>query len=234
MNKFFTYCPKFPKIILSIVLILSFFTIKAQKPDLPKKIDSAAYVIKIDSLRQLYGNNKDISSEYEHLAYITLSYFPELVDTKIRFKKSKIKTTLNVRPQILSLIFSHKTKRKYIVRINKKQKDSVISFDKVPFNAKIGLLGHEFSHIADYSSRNIFGVSSRLVDYAFVGRKEKFEKEIDGMTILRGLHWQLYDWSYYVIYKSDASLEYKDFKRKIYLHPVDISDFIESFYFRQD
>lgn len=234
MNKLFTNISKLLKIVLTIAFFHAIYTIKAQKPDFHKRIDSLAYISKIDSLRELYGNNKFIPEEYRHVVYITLSYFPELGDTNIRFKKAKIKTTLNVRPNILSMFFCRKSKRKYTVRINSKLKDSIINYEKVPFNAKIGLLGHEFSHIADYSSRNFFGVASRLVDYAFENRKEEFEKEIDGMTILQGLHWQLYDWSYYVIYRSDASVDYKEFKKKIYMRPVEISDFIDSFYLSKD
>ena len=46
------------------------------------------------------------------------------------------------------------------------------------------------------------------------------------MTIKRGLGWQLYNWSFYVLYESDAKLEYKEFKKTIYLEPEEISEII--------
>ena len=37
-----------------------------------------------------------------------------------------------------------------IIRINSMDKDSLINLKDVPFNASIGLFGHEFNHIIDY------------------------------------------------------------------------------------
>jgi hypothetical protein len=124
------------------------------------------------------------------------------------------------------LIFRKKSKRKYVVRINNSAKDSIVILDSVPFNASIGLFGHEFNHFVDYSTRNIFGVIGRLIAYSSKKSKEKFEKEIDVMTINRGLGWQLYDWASFVLNESNATEEYKDFKRLIYLEPDEIKALI--------
>jgi hypothetical protein len=49
-----------------------------------------------------------------------------------------------------------------------------------------------------------------------------YEKEIDSMTVARGLKWQMYDWSYYALFQSKASESYKLFKQKTYLKPKEI------------
>ena len=184
--------------------------------------DSVSYAIRIDSLRNSFCNHKTIPLQYELPALIALSYFSELSSTRIVFKTKKIKTTLNTRPTIWSLIFRKKENRKYIIRINNKKKDSLVLFSAVPFNAKVGLLGHEFSHIIDYRQKSIFGVSGRGWSYGNKSKKEQFEKEIDSITIERGLGWQLYDWSEYVLEEAGARQKYIVFKKDIYLEPDEI------------
>lgn len=191
-----------------------------------KKIDSLNYSYQLDSLKAEYSINKTILTKYELATYIALSYFPELKDAKIVFKSAKIKTTLNARPSIGSLLFRSKKNRKYVIRINNQIKDSLIDFRLIPFNAIIGLLGHEFSHIKDYSKKNIFQIIGRLLSYSSKKSKAKFEKEIDQLTIETGLGWQLYDWSKFVLEESNANMKYKKFKKEIYLTPAEISNFI--------
>jgi len=105
--------------------------------------------------------------------------------------------------------------------------DSVILLSTVPFNARVGLFGHELAHFADYNSRSFFGVLGRMFAYSNKKGKEKFEKEIDSLTIERGLGWQLYDWSDFVLNHSNGSVSYKEFKRQIYLEPEEIKLIIE-------
>jgi hypothetical protein len=196
-------------------------------------IDSLSYSSKIDSLKILFGYNKKIPAESDLPILLALSYYPELDSSCIVFKKSKIKTTLNTRPAIYSILFLPREKRKYVIRINSNVKDSIITLNEVPFNAEIGLFGHELNHIIDYRSKGFFGIIYRLISYTSNESKEKFEKEIDKGTIYRGLGWQLYDWSYFVLNSSDAKKKYKEFKKMIYLEPDEIHEIImKSSHFR--
>ncbi len=215
---------------MKVFLILLFTIVSAvclgQYKEQIKSIDSVSYRSQIDRLRKRFGQNKTIPKKHELSILLALSYYPELIGVKIVFKDSKISTTLNARPTTLSLLFRKKQHRKYIVRINTKQKDSLVTLNEVPFNAKIGLFGHEFNHFIDYERLNLFGVMKRLFSYTNKKSKEKFEKEIDLMTIKRGLGWQLYDWSFYVLNRSDAKIKYKAFKKLIYLEPEEILEII--------
>lgn len=214
------------KISLFIVFLLFSFISEGQFKS-SKKIDSTIIRKKIDVVRNNFGYNKIIPKENELAILHALTFYPELDSTTIIFKQARIKTTLNARPTILSLLFRKKKNRKYVVRINDHDMEGVVTLNEVPFNAQIGLFGHEFNHFIDYQSKNAFQVIGRLFAYISDKSKEKFEKEIDTMTIKRGLGWQLYHWSYFVLNDSDASEKYKDFKKKIYLEPEEIKFMIQ-------
>lgn len=192
-----------------------------------RTIDSLVYYEFIDSLKTNFGQNKTISPKYELSILIALSYIPELKETKIKFKETKIKTSLNARPTISSLFFKKKEKRTYVVRINNSQKDSIALLSKAPFNARIGVFAHEFCHFKDYNTRNFNGIMQRLSAYKKDETKEAFEKEIDNCTITQGLGWQLYDWAYHVLHNANAKKEYIKFKRLIYLEPSEIEQLLK-------
>ena len=96
----------------------------------------------------------------------------------------------------------------------------------MPFNATVGLFGHEFGHVLDYRDKGILQVLNRGLAYTNRKGKRKFEKEIDLITIGRGLGWQLYDWTFYVLNQSKASETYKAYKGDVYLKPTDIEHLI--------
>lgn len=191
-------------------------------------IDSSQHCKFIDSLEFRYGQNKNIPQKYKLAILIALSYYPELIETPIDFKECAIKTTLNARPTMSSLCLKNKSKRSYVVRINNSQKEGMITIDEVPFNASIGIFAHEFSHFIDYQNRTFRGVLQRLWSYTSKKKKAIYEKEIDSMTVARGLKWQMYDWSYYAIFQSKASESYKLFKQNTYLKPEEILEQIEN------
>lgn len=211
------------------ISILFFFTLTlgfSQEVEQVRNMDSLQYSTKVDSLKNMHATNKYLTKDCELVSLIALSYYPALQDARIEFRKAKIKTTLNVRPTVFSLLFRSKKKRLYRVRINKLVRDSVISFHSIPFNAKVGLLGHEFAHIKDYSERGLFQIVGRLLSYSNKESKANYEKEIDSITVQQGLGWQLYDWSDYVLNQSNAKNDYKEFKRRTYLRPEEIEGMI--------
>jgi len=208
------------RFVLFLFLLAS--SIACSQNEVPRIVDSLTQSEHLDSLRTEFGFRKTVPARYE-LAFLTaLSYYPELDSSEIRFKEARIKTTLNARPTIGSLLFRKREKRKYIIRINSQKKDSLILLSDAPFNSQIGLFGHELGHFADYHKRSFFGVLKRLISYSTLKGKSKFEKEIDTITIERGLGWQLYAWSYYVLFDSDGSKAYKEYKRSVYLTPKEI------------
>ncbi|MEJ6756269.1 MAG: hypothetical protein QNK78_04590 [Crocinitomicaceae bacterium] len=214
-----------PRII--ILLLLSFFSLSVNSQLLNLAVNDSLTNVELDSLKSTFGFGKTVPEEYALSFYTALSYYPELDSSVITLKKVRIKTTLNARPTNTSLIFRKRTKRKYVIRINSRNQDSLILLDDVPFNARIGLFGHELTHFIDYHHKSFGGVLKRMFSYSTLKGKEKYEKEIDSMTVSIGLGQQLYTWSYYVLYKSKGSKKYKAYKKLVYLEPEEILKLIE-------
>jgi hypothetical protein len=175
-----------------------------------------------DSLNTLYGQNKKFIEQYKSQCLLALSFYPELHDVEINFLLSKESTTMACRPDIGSLL---KNKRTYNIFINNKSDFEGILLPDVPFNAQVGVIGHEIAHIVDYENRNLLGVIQVGIDYLNMERKQVCENYIDMLTIEKGLGWQLYDWAQYSMYDSPkATDKYKEFKRNIYLNPAQIEE----------
>lgn len=188
-----------------------------------KQFNQSQYESQADSLKIEFGKNKHFIKDYQLPALIALSFYPELKNTEIQFVYSNTKTTIETRPKI-STVFQ-KDRRCYFVFIdNNVEKNEGILLDSVPFNAQIGILGHEFAHILDYETKNTGKIISLGIDYLNDDGKKKLEVKTDKLTISRGLGWQLYCWADYVLTKSKATDNYKNYKRKFYLKPEEIME----------
>ncbi|MFR9649134.1 MAG: hypothetical protein SNJ33_01910 [Rikenellaceae bacterium] len=221
---------------LLIVLILSTTTVSCgvrYSASLPTLNSSAPLYrehpqlseVQIDSLYTIFSKSVTFYDEFLEQSLIALSYYPDLVGVKIEFKPSNEKTTMAARPKPRTL-FS-KRRRRYLILINSGESDfDGVKLHDTPFNAQIGVIGHELAHIADYERRNMFSVLGVLFRYADRGRKSLFENEIDWATIERGLGWQLYDWATFSLNNSYSTDEFKEFKRKHYLSPEQIKELI--------
>ncbi len=173
---------------------------------------------KLDSLRAEYGANKTgMSEKYELPILIALSYYPELKNTHIEFRETKIKTSMNAQPTLGSILFRKKANWRFVVRINNLQKDSMVQVAKVPFNALIGVFGHEFYHFMDYKTEKAGHFLGFLFKYTTQKGKKEVEFYTDLGTIKRGLGWQCYDFEHYVQHESNATMKYKKWKAKTYL-----------------
>jgi len=212
--------------ILCIALLT--FNLGAQTTVQHRDLDSVFLEQAKDELTAQYSANKSYPKQYEIAILTALSHIPELESTCIVFKMSKINTSLNARPKFGSGLFRRKHKRKYVVRIQPPAEDITVTLDQASFNAQVGAFGHELNHLKDYSSRSFFGILGRGLAYMTSKSKEKYEKEIDQMTVECGLGWQLYDWSKFVVDDSIGTRKYKAFKRKTYLEPYEIKGIINS------
>ncbi len=153
-----------------------------------------------DSLKYAaFETNKKIPGEIRPQALIALSHYPELRETKIIFRLRKRKTPLASRPQVWS-VFKKRKNRTYIITISTRSSEALtpILFSKLPYNAQIGVLGHELGHTRYYSSKNTL----QLIGLPFKLLKSKntdaFEFNTDRISIEHGLGYQLYAWSSYV------------------------------------
>ena len=173
-------------------------------------------------LKEKYGTNKSFVNDLEFAALVTLSYYPELKDTKIKFKLKNTKTTMATRPGFQSF-FTKKNNRTYIVYVDKEVKgnNGLLVVD-VPFNAKVGLIAHEFEHILKYEQMNLMQIAKLGIHYANQDFKTTFERDTDRRVVERGLGWQLRDWAEYSMERCNASHHYKMYKKNVYLDQAQI------------
>ena len=146
-----------------------------------------------------YVSQKKFPKELEKQVLTALSYYPELRETKIIFRRKKRKTPLTSRPRFFD-IFKGKKKRAYVITISTKTKTAIspILFDNLSYNAQIGVLAHELGHIVTYkqkSSLEIMGIAFKLLNPKFV---DLFEYETDLIAIQHGMGYQLFGWSVFV------------------------------------
>ena len=182
-----------------------------------REIDSLFYKNKIWGMDSIFGVKKFIIPKYRLQILIALSFYPELKDVQIDFAYKNINTTMQCQPTINSLLKN--SKMEYIIYINNNKEFSGVLIDDVPFNAQIGLIGHEIAHVIDFEKGNRQDVISRGFDYLNESSKKEYEFFVDSLTIAYGLGWQLYDWSYFSLNNSKSSQEYKNFKKRVYMTP---------------
>lgn len=101
-----------------------------------------------------YTKYKKLPSGYDQEALAALSHFPELQKVPVKFRIKKSYCTLKTKPTLLSL-FMPKGHCSFVIINNKAiKKLTPIMFENLPENARIGIIGHELSHVADFSKKN--------------------------------------------------------------------------------
>ena len=155
-----------------------------------------------------------------------LVLYPELCDLKIRLRYGNIKTSMAAQPRIIS-VFSRRDKRTYKVIINKnQQKEQTQLLNAVPFNASVGIMGHELAHILDYSSKSGWQLTWTGVRYLGKNYRRTMERQTDSVTIARGLGWQLYHFAYFLTNEAEISDAYRLYKLDTYMKPEEILEII--------
>lgn len=147
---------------------------------------------------------------------------PDLQRERIRVRERSLSTTMAARPVLGSLLFRNRDQRSYVIEINTNVNFDGVLLQEVPVGARLGLVLHELMHIKDYRQRNVLGVAQRGLQYLSQRGKTRFEWEIDRMVLKAGLETYLLLWAHFVMEESEASEAYKEFKREVYMTPVEI------------
>jgi len=180
-----------------IFMALAFANNLSQAQNIVKEFhpDSLSHEIFLD-FEKNFSYKKTMSKDFETQILIALSYFPELKAVKIKFRiKNKI-TPLSTRPSFVGM-FRFTKNRTYIITISKKSISflDTILLCNLNYNAQIGVLGHELSHVSDFNSKG-FGSMCRVV-IGHLSKKyvDSFEFITDRACIDHGLGYQLLAWS---------------------------------------
>jgi hypothetical protein len=141
-------------------------------------------------------NNKIIPMQYADAVKIALLYYPELENSKIKIRVKKRLTPLTSRPTVWST-FLKPSKRTYIITISNHTVElfTPILLQNLSFNAQVGVLGHEISHIAEYNSKKGRFFLALALKHVSKKSMDKFEYNTDNRCIAHGLGYQLLSWS---------------------------------------
>jgi hypothetical protein len=182
-----------------------------------------------DSLRKELLNNKEIVSNFEHSILAALMYYPNLEKTHISFKTRNISTTMAALPSVWN-IFRKQENRRYSILINEsKNRLKAPLLKNVPFEARVGVIGHELAHIVDYNRKGILQIIGNGIGYLVSNRfKRNLEHKVDRIAINKGLGEGLYTFRLYVEEEANTTERYRRFKDNIYLSSSDIASLVES------
>ncbi len=163
-----------------------------------REYTEAASLSAYPRLLEEYGNNKTLPPGYELQTLIALSHYPELKNIRIRFILADVGIPLSSRPHWSSMLRSAGN-REYKVIIDTELEGSrqALLLKNQPFNAQIGIIGHELAHTVYYLERSFFGI---LADAAcqLSTCRVGFERATDTRLIHYGLGWQRYDHALFV------------------------------------
>ena len=173
-----------------------------------------------DSLKNIYSNNKEFIPGYELQSLVALSFYPELINTKITFrladKESVAKTTIT-----FFSVFNSGDKH-FIIYINNKKSRTGLLLQEASFKAQVGAIGHELAHVTDFNKKSFTGMIAWGIKYIFKKGKIDIERKTDISTIQHGLGMELYYFVDFILNHSTANSQYKKFKQLNYLTPAEI------------
>ncbi|MEO5591126.1 MAG: hypothetical protein ABIR15_13585 [Chitinophagaceae bacterium] len=177
-----------------------------------------------------YAAHKQLPQGYEKETLEALSHFPELKDITIKFRVKKSFATLKTRPTFLSM-FMPKGHRSYIITISNKTTAKLVPlmFANLSAEARVGVIGHELSHVVDFSKRNDWQCLKMAIGHLSPYYLDHFEYNTDMICIQHGLGKDLETWSSYIrktmhtVFWRGADYVYKgDDKYERYMNPSTI------------
>ena len=148
---------------------------------------------RFDSLLAEFGRNKNLPLGYELQTLLALSHYPELKEVRVQFVLDDVSIPLSSRPHWTSMLRSSR-KRTYqvIMDTNLEGPRAALLLKNQPFNAQVGIIGHELAHTVYYLDRSFFGIVSDAL-CQLNGCRIDFERNTDRRLIDYGLGWQRYD-----------------------------------------
>ena len=180
------------KRLLLILLLLQKLIVFAQLA--PKKLFEVSFFEKNQD--PIFYKNKKMDTIFQKQIKTALLFYPELKNAYITFQVKKSKSPLSARPSIWA-IFQKPENRRYIVIISTQTKNRLepILLKNLSFNAQVGVLGHELSHVADFQQRKGVYFIKLLALHLSQKSMDTFENDTDKRCIEHGLGYQLLAWS---------------------------------------
>lgn len=140
--------------------------------------------------------NKRMDTTFRMQIQGALLFYPELKNSRIKFRIRNVKSPLAARPTFWA-IFQKPENRTYLITISKKTSErfTPILLKNLSFNAQVGVLGHELSHISFYNKQKGVYFIKLLFMQLNAKAMDNFENDTDKRCIAHGLGYQLLSWS---------------------------------------
>ena len=153
----------------------------------------------LEKLRSEFGQHKEFPPQYEGQILAALSHFPELKSTPVKFRLHSSHASLKTRINFWSF-FNQKENRRYTITISTKSVSRMepLLLANLPRNAQVGVLGHELSHVSDFSKKTMFqciGVGFGHMSQRYI---DSLEFNTDKICIKHGLGNELEAWSSFI------------------------------------
>ncbi len=166
-------------------------------------------------------------------AEISLSYYPELYDTTIKFKFNDMvrKNFMQAQPSYASILKS-RGNRSYVILISKefKVENHVFTIKEIPSDVLIGWLGHELGHVMDYRARSTFNMIVFGIKYLFSNAHiQEVERTADEYAVQHGMGEYIIKTKNFILNHTSLSEKYKQHMRKFYLSPEEILELINRY-----
>jgi len=171
----------------------------AQEDSTSQRIVDSLNVTELQKWRTEFGHHKEFPAQYELQILAALSHFPELKSTGIKFRLHSSHASLKTRINFWTF-FNQRENRRYTITISTKsvEKMEPLLLGKLPEKAKVGVLGHELSHVSDFSKKSMFqciGVGFGHLSQTYI---DSLEFNTDRICIRHGLGNELEAWSSFI------------------------------------
>ena len=175
------------------------------------------------SLHKIFIDNDTLAAAFRKAG----THYPELCELRISLRYGSGKTSMAARPYFWSLLRKRDRRRYKVIINNDMQKAQARLIYATPFDARVGVMGHELAHILDYSAKS--GLQVMWTGICYLGKKYRrtMEHRIDSTAIVRGLGWQLYRYAYFVLHEAQIDDTYRRYKADMYMKPEEIYEMIK-------
>ena len=178
-----------------------------------------------------FGSQKNLPAGFELQTLLALSHYPELRDIKINFIYEDVSIPLSSRPHWSSMLRSAKHRTYQVIIDNELAGPrGALLLKNQPFNAQVGIIGHELAHTVYYLSRSFFGIVGDAL-CQLTDCRIRFERATDMRLIDFGLGWQRFDHATFVrsrISPDRASAFTAEGGGGAYMSPAEILKIMES------
>ena len=177
-----------------------------------------------------YAKNKIIPEEMEEVILTALSFYPDLLDTRIKFvyEQNIRKSVMQAQPKPRTLL-RRKSHRVYVVKISRylKLNQEKLDISTLPFEVLVGWIGHELGHIMDYKDRSGFAMVGFGARYWLSERfLKKAERRADLYALKHGLGDKIISTKNFVLNHVDIPVSYKERIKRLYMSPEEFTEML--------